>query len=147
MSPMMVMQETATSSSRWDRLRGPMATAAAVGALTLALHLRDPHAAGSWGGCPWLALTGKYCPGCGGLRAINDLTNGDLVAAASSNLVLVAVVPLLALWWLTWTGRAFSGRPRPGPSRHPRVWMAFGAVVMVVFVILRNLPSGAWLAP
>ena len=29
---------------------------------------------------------GFYCPGCGGLRAVNDLTHGDVGAALSSNL-------------------------------------------------------------
>lgn len=131
-------------------MRGPAASAAAVGLLTLAVHLRDPHTTGSWAGCPWLALTGRYCPGCGGLRAVNDLTNGDLIGAASSNLVVVAIVPVVVLMWLAWTGRAWSGRGRPRPTRHPQVWIALAAlaaVVTVIFVVARNLAAGAWLAP
>ena len=73
-----------------DRMRGPLVTAGVVGGLTLALHFRDPHAAGSWGFCPWLRADRLYCPGCGGLRAVNDLTNGDVLGAASSNLRLRA---------------------------------------------------------
>lgn len=113
--------------------------------------MRDPHSSGSWGYCPWLQLTGHFCPGCGALRAVNDLTNGDLAGAMSSNLLFVAAIPLLVLWWLTWTGRAWTGRDRevralPG-SRHPGTWIAVFVVVMLVFVVLRNLPSGSWLAP
>ena len=70
--------------TRCDRLRGPLLTGGLVAGLTLALHFRDPHASGSWGFCPWLALTGHYCPGCGGLRAVNDLTNGDVVGAPAA---------------------------------------------------------------
>ena len=95
--------------TRFERLRGPLITGGLVGGLTIALHFRDPHASGSWGYCPFYALTGLYCPGCGGLRAVNDLTNGDLLGAASSNLVFVALVPLIVLWWVRWTGRAWSG--------------------------------------
>ena len=78
--------------------------AAARGGLLAAsvlLHLRDPHQSGSWGYCPWLMLTGTYCPGCGGLRAVNDLTHGDVAGAASSNLLFVASLPApVAVWWL-----------------------------------------------
>ena len=76
-----------TSPARWSlrAAAGPLATAAAVGATALALHLRDPHQQGSWGVCPLYAVTGLYCPGCGGLRAINDITNGSFGAALGSN--------------------------------------------------------------
>ena len=74
---------------------GQLVTAAVVGAAAVALHFRDPHSSGSWGICPLFAATGIYCPGCGGLRAVNDLTNADVVAAASSNLLFVASIPLL----------------------------------------------------
>jgi hypothetical protein len=135
--------------SRRDRLARPLLTAGIVGGLTLALHFRDPHDPGSWGMCPWLALTGQYCPGCGGLRAVNDLTNGDLAGAASSNLVFVVMAPLLVLWWLRWTGRAWTGAA-DGPTRGTKrtgTWIAVFVVVTVVFGVLRNLPFGSWLAP
>ena len=54
---------------------------------------------GAWGFCPWLVLTGTYCPGCGGLRAVNDLTNGDVRAAFASNALFVALVPAIAVMW------------------------------------------------
>ncbi len=137
-----------TPPSRQRRLRGPLLAAGIVGGLTIALHFRDPHAAGSWGFCPWHALTGQYCPGCGGLRAVNDLGNGDVVGALSSNLLFVAMVPLLVYWWVRWTQRAWSGRPKPAAStQHAGAWIAVGTVVMVVFGVLRNLPAGSWLAP
>ncbi|MEO7350331.1 MAG: DUF2752 domain-containing protein [Marmoricola sp.] len=146
------MHEPLTLPSRSDRLRGPLVTAGVIGGLTIALHFRDPHSSGSWGGCPWLALTGLYCPGCGGLRAVNDLTNGDLLGAASSNLVFVALIPVLVIWWLAWTRRALSG-PTAGQAtstpwtRRPGAWIAVFTVVMIVFAVLRNLPAGSWLAP
>lgn len=135
--------------SRRDRLSGPLLIAGLVGGFTVALHFRDPHSPGSWGLCPWLQLTGQFCPGCGALRAVNDLSHGDLVGAASSNLLFVAAIPLLVLWWVSWTRRAWSGHDapaRPG-SRHPGVWIAVFVVVMVVFGVVRNVTAGSWLAP
>ena len=52
-----------------------------------------PARVGPLGLLPVALLTGIYCPGCGGLRAVNDLTHGDLGAAASSNLLFVVAAP------------------------------------------------------
>ena len=137
--------------TRWERLRDPLLTGGLVGGLTIALHFRDPHSSGSWGYCPFHALTGLYCPGCGGLRAVNDLTHGDLAAAASSNLLFVALIPLIVVVWLRWTGRAWSGAPAPAPRDRFGVrvgaWIVAFAVVLVVFAVVRILPLGSWLAP
>ncbi len=144
---------TVRARTRAERLRAPLLTGGVVAGLTLALHLRDPHAAGSWGLCPSLAITGFYCPGCGGLRAVNDLGNGDLLGAASSNLLFVALVPFLILGWVVWTRRAWRGTPSGAAARggaaHPYAGLVIGVstVVLVVFGVLRNLPVGAWLAP
>ncbi len=140
--------------TRLERLRGPLLTGGLVGGLTIALHFRDPHGSGSWGFCPFNALTGLYCPGCGGLRAVNDLTNGDLLGAASSNLAFVALLPLIVFGWIRWTGRAWTGAPTSEPAVarerfgvRAGVWVIVFAVVLTVFGVLRNLPMGSWLAP
>ena len=136
-------------ATRWTRLRGPLVTAGVVGGLSLALHLRDPHDSGTWGYCPWLLLTGTYCPGCGALRAVNDLTRGDVLGAASSNLVFVLAVPVVVWLWLRWADAAWSGRPSASPAwsrAHSGLLLGSLAAVMVVFTVLRNLP-GSWLAP
>jgi len=125
---------------------GPALALGGLAAATVALHLRDPHVSNSWGLCPLYALTGVYCPGCGGLRGVNDLTDGHLGAAASSNLLLVLAVPfvvlLLARWtFATWQGRDVAVVPTlPRPLRY-----GLGAFVLV-FWVARNLP-GSWLAP
>jgi hypothetical protein len=129
------------------RLLAPIAVAAGVLAWTAALRVRDPHVSGSWGGCPFLAVTGLPCPACGGLRAVNDLTHGDVVGALSSNLVVVLVLPVAAAFWLRWyqvaSGRrATWGLPMPRPAT-VLVW--FG--LLLAFGVVRNTPFGAWLAP
>lgn len=128
------------------RVGAPVLLAGGLLVASLLLHLRDPHRAGSWGYCPWLLLTGTQCPGCGGLRAVNDLTRGDVAAAASSNLLLVASLPLAGVLWLRWVRACWRGVSRPVSSRTALRWAAVLAVVVVGFWVLRNLPAGAWLA-
>ena len=135
-----------TRPTRSERMRGPALTVGGLAAATLALHLRDPHVTHSWGFCPLYALTGIYCPGCGGLRGVNDLSDGHVGAAASSNLLLVLAIPvvvfLLARWsWAAWQGRDVAVVPHLPRSAK---W-GLGALV-VVFWVARNLP-GSWLAP
>lgn len=129
------------------RLRGPLLLAGGVLAASIVLHLRDPHHGGSYGYCPWLMLTGTYCPGCGGLRAVNDLGHGDLAAAASSNLLLVVSIPVVvALWGRTVLDRWRGVVRRVDARRHVLLAVAF-VVVALLFAVVRNLPFGSWLAP
>lgn len=131
---------------RLHRMAAPGATIGGLAAATLALHFRDPHERGSWGFCPSAAL-GFYCPGCGGLRAVNDVTNGDLLSAASSNLLFMVVAPFLVLGLAVWTIDRWQGR------RRYVEWLRYQGVgyaaltFVVLFSVVRNLPVGSWLAP
>src|SRR4051794_2372681 len=107
---MTLLVETPAPRSRGERLRGPALAAASVAAATLALHVRDPHVTHSWGVCPLYAVTGLYCPGCGGLRGVNDLTDGHLGQAVSSNLLLVLAIPVAVALFGRWAWGAWSGR-------------------------------------
>jgi len=126
-------------------LRGPAVAAGAGLAALVLLRLRDPHDAGSYGACPFLSVTGLPCPGCGGLRALDELAGGDVVAAISSNALVVALAAAVAVVWTGWT----IGRIR---GRMPVISPGAGTLLLVVpviaaFGILRVTPWGSWLAP
>ena len=128
---------------RASRTTAPLVVGGLVLATTVALRLHDPHQQGSWGLCPFRLLTGWDCPGCGGLRAVNDLTHGDVAAAAGSNLFLVASLPGLVALWAWWLWRTLHGQsPRPAGLRvKPLVTAYF--VLLLVFTVVRNTPWGA----
>jgi hypothetical protein len=135
-----------TTRSRSERIRGPLLSAAGLAAATLALHVRDPHVTHSWGVCPLYALTGVYCPGCGGLRGVNDLTDGHLGQAASSNLLLVLAIPFAVVLFVRWGYAAWTGRDLRVVPVLPAGVKAGLIVLVVAFTLARNLP-GSWLAP
>lgn len=85
--------------------------------------------------CPLYRLTGLYCAGCGGTRAIRALLHGDVAACFRQNPLL----PLLAA-----AAVLFCFRPRL--LRNPAVPIGLAAAV-VLFAVLRNLPACAFLAP
>lgn len=127
-------------------LRGPLLAGIAGAAAATLLHVRDPHTSGSYGFCPFLAITGRPCPGCGGLRAINDLTHGDLAAAVSSNVLAVALVVVLTVAWARWTFLRLRGGDDGSLTLGARGATVVLAVV-AAFGIVRLTPWGAWLQP
>ncbi len=124
----------------------PGVTIGSLALATLALHLRDPHESGSWGLCPSAAI-GFYCPGCGGLRAVNDLTNGDVGAAFSSNVVVTSLIPVAVVLLALWAVDRWRGRTRQVPWSRLRPILLGLVAVLVVFAIVRNTGPGAWFAP
>ena len=138
--------QLAPAAPRWQRMVGPAVTLGGLGAATLALHFRDPHVQGSWGFCPSAAL-GIWCPGCGGLRAVNDLTNFQVADAASSNLLFVIALPLVLYGLARWVGDEWRGRSRVTDPRTARLVASVVISALAVFTVLRNLPMFGWLAP
>jgi hypothetical protein len=128
-------------------MTGPVLVAGAVLGASVVLHLRDPHQSGSYLFCPWLVLTGTYCPGCGGLRAVHDLTHGDLAAAASSNLLLIGSLPLAAWMWSRWFLDRWLGVRRTLDHRLGVLGAVALGIVSLAFWVVRNLPALEWLAP
>ena len=130
--------------------REALGSPAVVGAIGLTaaglLHFHDPHGSGSYGFCPFLAITGKPCPGCGGLRAINDLTRFDLGAALSSNALAVVLVGVLAVAFVLWIPHRWRGEETRMIVLGPRTGVAV-MILLAGFGIVRNTPWGSWLAP
>ena len=117
---------------------------AAVGVVA-SVVLLDPNEVGHYPTCPFLAVTGLPCPGCGSLRALHALSHGHLARAVGFNALTVALLPLLAVGWVVWVQYALGRRTR-APDVPGWVPPAL-AVVVPAFWLLRNLPFAAALAP
>lgn len=99
--------------------------------------------------CFFHHLTGWHCPGCGSLRALHELANGNVLAAIKYNTLLMASLPVALIAcvssYLKWRSSL------SGPWR--LIWIArwdFWVLGMLfTFGILRNLPFAPfnWLAP
>src|SRR5690554_3329372 len=101
---------------------------------------RNPYTTSVTGPCVLLHLTGLYCPGCGGTRAVYSLATGDVAGAVGMNaFVALLVVPpaILGLfWWLLNSLGIKVPRIRIGM---PVVGVYLG--LLVLFAILRNVPA------
>ncbi|MCX4551689.1 DUF2752 domain-containing protein [Streptomyces sp. NBC_01387] len=127
------------------RLLVPLGTLAAVAAAFTYVGSVDPNHPGHYPVCPLYALTGIYCPGCGGLRSAHAVAHGDLVAALGDNALAVVGYGVFAVVMVGWLIRAVRARPTQVTLR-PVYWWGIGAVVLA-FSVVRNLPLGSFLAP
>ncbi len=131
---------------RWREALPVLGVGAAALAGAVTLFSVDPHEPGHYPVCPFLAVSGLYCPGCGSLRAMHDLLHGDLAGALARNPLAVLAVPYLVLALVTALLRAW-GRPAPSSTSLPP-WAVWGVLgVVLSFAVLRNVPGWTWLSP
>ncbi|GAA5048100.1 DUF2752 domain-containing protein [Nocardia callitridis] len=124
----------------------PLLVAGAGIGVGVLLHLRDPHVEGSYGICPLYALAGIYCPGCGGMRAVHNLTEGHIIDSLHSSLLAIPLVLAFVLWVGDWTVRAWRGEPMRLPAiSRTTMWVFLG--LLALYTVLRNTPWGTWLTP
>ena len=101
------------------------------------IYLHDPEN-GGFLSCPFRALTGLLCPGCGSQRAVHDLMHLRVPEAFAHNALLVTCIPLLGLQW---------GFSRVFPHAKPltnRNWVVYSwAALAIGWGIVRNLPIGS----
>ncbi|WP_227013483.1 DUF2752 domain-containing protein [Paenibacillus psychroresistens] len=88
--------------------------------------------------CPFHALTGLYCPGCGITRVITSLMDFNLAQAFRFNSLLFLLLPIYVL---------YSVLRLKGYKKFSDYVMFVMLVLTVSFGILRNIPMFSWLAP
>jgi hypothetical protein len=117
-------------------LRRRVEIAAGLGVLALVTAVVgsvDPESSGAYPACPFRALTGLACPGCGSLRALHDLVHGSPAAALDHNAVFVLALVAAVLL----SARAFVAPA----ARTVRPWLPYAALgLLALWTVLRNLP-------
>jgi hypothetical protein len=124
----------APSATSRGRLYGALGTGAAGVAALAYIGIGDPHSPDfAYPICPFKALTGWNCPGCGGLRMTHDVLHGDLAAAIVDNVFLLVGLPMLATWLLV--------RWRRGAKLMPMPAIVVIAIAAITWTVVRNLPG------
>ena len=97
----------------------------------------DPSTVRFFTRCTFLTLTGLKCPGCGTQRAIHALLHGNFLEAVRFNAMMVASVPLLALYGYAEIVRKSKPRFYNKVNSTPIILTIF--VLVVLWWILRNV--------
>lgn len=132
------MRELVAVASAKERKVAAASVVGAVGTLGI-LYLVNPGTSTLYPTCPFLALTGCYCPGCGSLRALHQITRGYVAAAFGLNPLLALSLPFVAYFFASQASLALRGCPlRTFFVRPLLIWMLLGVVIL--YWILRNVP-------
>lgn len=93
--------------------------------------------------CPWLALTGWWCPLCGGTRMASAALEGDFAAAFAWNPAVFIGMLVLAVATVGWGVEFLGGRRPPWRGWVSRVTFqqgfAVACILAVVWTVGRNL--------
>jgi hypothetical protein len=126
----------------------PLAVAGAALGACATVALVDPNQPGRYPVCPFLAMTGRWCPGCGSLRGLHALINGLPGQALDLNALMVVAIPFLLYSYAAWALPLLGGPRLPAIRLRPTAGWALLSLI-VAFWILRNIPTAPFnaLAP
>ena len=116
-----------------------VALALAAAPCVVLLLVRNPEDSGLFPPCPFRALTGYHCPGCGTLRALHQLLNGHLLAAIDYNPMTVFFLPFVIYAFSAAVSAEIRGPKLPNVFI-PAGWIWTLLVAVIAFGVLRNLP-------
>ena len=117
----------------------PVVVAAAAGGAAALLVAVDPGEPGHYPTCPFYAVTGLYCPGCGTLRVVHQLLTGHPGAALGLNPLFMVALPFLLYAYLRWAGELLVGVRLPAIKAPP--WaVRLVPVLVIAFGVVRNIP-------
>jgi hypothetical protein len=85
---------TARKGNKFHRIKVVLIAGIALGIASL-LYTFNPADSFLYAPCPFHALTGLYCPGCGSLRTIHQLLHMHFLSAFKLNPLLVLSISLL----------------------------------------------------
>ena len=109
------------------------------------LYLFNPAQSGFYPICIFHSTTGLLCPGCGSLRAMHQLLHGHVLTALRYNLLLVCSAPFVAAFSVRYAYGKLRGKP-VALTIQPQ-WIYAGAILLILFAVLRNLPAFSLLRP
>lgn len=117
---------------------------AVLGLLGVILHITGLHLSQMFGQCMFHVLTGFYCPGCGGTRAMRALFAGEVVQSFVYH-PFVPFIAVLGTWFMVSQTIERVSRGHIQIAMHFReayLWIALG--IIVVNFLVKNLALFVW---
>lgn len=90
--------------------------------------------------CIFNKITGLYCPGCGGNRAITSFLHLNFYEAIRNNLIITLSIPLICIYFF------IKYILKKNIKISNKIWLII-LIITFVFAILRNIPLFNFLSP
>ena len=99
----------------------------------------NPMTAGFFPQCPFHAITGLNCPGCGLTRGFNALFQGDILGALHFNALIPFYIVIFTYFVISLLFITFRGYGLSWKIFTPKLMFSF-LIFALVYAVLRNLP-------
>ncbi|MSS62814.1 DUF2752 domain-containing protein [Lachnospiraceae bacterium WCA-693-APC-MOT-I] len=96
--------------------------------------------------CMFYKITGLYCPGCGMTRMLIQLLHGNIKSAFYYNRLLFFLIPILTVFIVILMIQYVKKGTMDVNKKMNNCFILF-IIFLIIFGILRNLPSFSFLAP
>ena len=126
----------------WWKLLPPVVVAVLIGAVYFVAQNEPVAKKQYYPQCQFKENTGLDCPGCGGLRATHELTNGRIMKAFRFHPGFVLSLPIFGYLFVLWIGewRRIGEMPVPFVQPECNRPLIVIAVLFISFGIVRNIP-------
>ena len=98
---------------------------------------RDPSEQGITPPCLIFTFTGLYCPGCGSLRALHQLLNGNIMNAFWLNPLIFLSIPFVAFVFLILRSKKLHSKFLRS-NLHRNIGILFCFAIVIPYWVLRN---------
>lgn len=134
-----IIGDDQTASSRLTvRLLAAIGVAVMIGASGFVAYF-DPAKSSFFPVCPFYAMTGFACPGCGLTRAFHSLFHGDIIPAIDFNLLVPMWAVIFGWIFVSLVLLALRGRGLPMWPARPGFLVTL-LIVVLAFGVARNIP-------
>ncbi len=107
-------------------------------ALTYFYFMYNPSELGLFPKCPFYAITGLYCPGCGSQRAVHQFLNGQILEGLQHNFLILILALVLFYDGLLFLLNHFIKKPLKNLLHQSRITNLI-LIIILTFWILRNI--------
>src|SRR5690606_33528020 len=111
-----------------------------LGAIMVVYGFLDPYQYTFFPKCPFHAITGFKCPGCGSQRALHDLLSLDISAAFYENQLMVLSIPYIITGLIfDWTDSSSANFLKWRQRLFGKTAIFIILAIIIAFWVLRNI--------
>jgi hypothetical protein len=137
------MESKSSAIKAWKKAAYIALLLAAIGYLLVNIYTPDLYHPV----CIFHRLTGLYCAGCGGTRAMAALLQGDVLLALRDNALIILLLPAAFYFYLRGFLITFFGKTRLPAPKNTAPWLWALLASTAVFMIIRNFDFFTFLKP
>ena len=113
-----------------------------VAALSFSIRIFKIRIGGLFFSCPLYSLTGLYCPGCGGTRALRLLMEGRILASLVCHPLVLYGAAVFSVFMISHTLEIFTHGKIQGVT-YRRIYIKIAVILIAIGMLSQNLSGSS----